>query len=283
MNIQPRRSNANNASCRLPLLLAFASATALALPAAISLDTPRAGWRTGERDHAGFSQPVNYPAVTVSSAENQSDSARIRGKIALTAKHSQPDANTNLPARLVVNGVAMPLKINDSGEFDRPYAFPAGSNSVEIRSADGSQQKRVQFYDGGQGGTAARLRILLSWDSDNTDLDLHVITPDGGHAWYGQRALANGAAIDVDVTTGYGPEIFATPTPLPGQYLVYLNYYGGGYYRADNDTHAAQSPLTVATITIISAEGTVNEKQQSFNVPVRAPGELTLVNRFHYP
>ncbi len=282
MTIQARHPKPGSARCRQPLLLlALASATALAQPAAISLDTPRAGWRSGERDHAGFSQPVNYPAVTVASAENQADSARIRGKIALTTK--QPDASANLPARLVVNGVAMPLKISDTGEFDRPYTFPAGANSVEIRSADGQQHKRVQFYDGGQGETAARLRILLSWDSDNTDLDLHVITPDGGHAWYGQRALANGAAIDVDVTTGYGPEIFATPTPLPGHYLVYLNYYGGGYSQADNGTQTAHSPLTVATITIISAEGTVNEKQQSFNVPVRAPGELTLVSSFNYP
>lgn len=243
----------------------------------ISLDTPRAGWRQGERDNAGYSQVVNYPASSVTSNEGQADTARIRGKIA-----SHPKDNA-APATLIVNGVAMPLKVEESGDFDRPYIFPAGTNSVEVRSPDGQHSRRVQFYDGGKGGTPARLRVVLSWDSDHTDLDLHVVTPDGGHAWYGERALANGAAIDVDVTTGYGPEIFSSPTPLPGQYLIYVNYFGGGYYQDDAENSEAAKPLTVATLTIISEEGTPDEKQQSFVVPMRAPGELTLVKRFSYP
>lgn len=288
------KTNATDVS-RFFLLLVLASSTALANENPINLDTPRAGWRAGERDGAGFSQPVNYPASSVSSAANQADTARIRGRILSTPKNtsqsSASDSSTDTqavqnakPARLIVNGVAMPLKVDESGEFDRPYAFPGGSNSVEVRSADGVHTRRVQFHDGGKGGTPARLRIVLSWDSDNTDLDLHVVTPDGGHAWYGERALPNGAAIDVDVTTGYGPEIFATPTPLPGQYLVYVNYFGGGYYAdAESETRNAVKPLTVATITVISAEGTPDEKQQSFDVPMRAPGELTLVKGFSYP
>lgn len=249
----------------------------------VSLDTPQAGWRVGVRENAGFSQEVNYPAVSVSSRENQSDTARIRGKISRHPKHY------TAPATLIVNGVAMPLKVDDQGQFDRPYAFPAGSNSVEVRAPEGSLRKRVQFFDGGKGGTPARLRVVLSWDSDNTDLDLHIVTPDGAHAWYGERSLANGGAIDVDVTTGYGPEIFASPTPLSGQYLVYVNYFGGGYYQneedsgQDEESSVAVKPLTTATITIISAEGTPDEKQQSFAVPMRAPGELTLVKGFSYP
>lgn len=269
-------------------LLPFASIDVIAQGNTITLDTPRAGWRSGERDNAGYSQPVSYPASSVSSAENQSDTARIRGSIASTPKttessESDPAHNNAVPATLIVNGVSMPLKIGESGEFDRPYAFPGGSNSVEIRSPDGKQSRRVQFFDGGKGGTPAKLRVVLSWDSDNTDLDLHVVTPDGGHAWYGDRALANGGAIDVDVTTGYGPEIFASPTPLSGQYLVYVNYFGGGYSQDESDTSDAVKPLTIATLTVISAEGTPDEKQQSFNVPMRAPGELTLVKAFSYP
>lgn len=81
------------------------------------------------------------------------------------------------------------------------------------------------------------------------------------------------------MTTGYGPEMIASPTPLKGQYLVYVNYFGGGY---DGEGNAAVD-LTTAQITLISAEGTPNEKQESFLVPMRAPGELTLVKRFSYP
>ena len=93
------------------------------------------------------------------------------------------------PGRLIVNGVSMPLKIDPAGRFDRPFSFPNGSNSVEVRSADGQQRHRTQFLNASGGATPAKLRVLLAWDSDGTDLDLHLITPDGAHIWYGDRVV----------------------------------------------------------------------------------------------
>ena len=261
----------------LTLLAGLPPCAAVAAESSIRLDTPLAGWRSGNGEGANFRQTVNYPAASVNTPADQALTARIKGEIG--------DAPKDKPATLVVNGVPMPLKIGEDGGFDRPYAFPAGSNSIEVISPDRRQRKRVQLYHGGGGGEVpAKLRVLLSWDSDNTDIDLHLVTPDGGHVWYGNRSLANGATQDVDVTTGYGPEIIATPTPLKGQYLVYVNYFGGGY-REDiesGDVEAAQA-LTTARVTIVTEEGTPNEKQESFLVPMRQPGELTLVKRFSYP
>ncbi len=93
------------------------------------------------------------------------------------------------------------------------------------------------------------------------------------NTFYGNRVVGNGGALDVDVTSGFGPEIFATPTPLTGRYLVYVNYYGG----------AQEDAITTASVTIIAQEGTPNERQQMVLVPMRAAGELTLVKRFSYP
>lgn len=241
----------------------------------VKLDTPVSGWRAGDGSAANYRQVVNYPASSVNVAADQATTARIRGAI-----ESQPK---DRPATLVVNGVSMPLKVDADGSFDRPFAFPSGSNSVEVRNAAG-QSRRVQFYHGGGGGEVpAKLRVLLSWDSDNTDLDLHLVTPDGDHVWYGNRSLANGATLDVDVTTGYGPEIIATPTPQKGPYLVYVNYFGGGYGSSEDGTEQAAQDLTTARITLVTEEGTPNEKQETFLVPMRKPGELTLVKRFSYP
>lgn len=259
------------------LLLLLITGLAQAAEPGIRLDAPLGGWRPGNGEGANFRQTVNYPAASVNTPADQAMTARIKGEIANAAK--------DRPATLVVNGVSMPLKIGEDGGFDRPYAFPAGSNSLEVISPDGQQRKRVQFYHGGGGGEVpAKLRVMLSWDSDNTDLDLHLVTPDGGHVWYGNRSLPNGATQDVDVTTGYGPEIIATPTPLKGAYLVYVNYFGGGYSQDEEsgDVEAAQ-PLTTARVTIVTEEGTPDEKQESFLVPMRQPGELTLVKRFSYP
>ncbi|MOA29098.1 hypothetical protein D3C78_1500910 [compost metagenome] len=61
-----------------------------------------------------------------------------------------------------------------------------------------------------------------------------------------------------------------------------MNYYGGGY-SVDEGQVNARKDLTTAQITVVTEEGTPDEKQESFLVPMRAPGELTLVKRFSYP
>lgn len=234
--------------------------------AQVTIDTPKGGWRNSAGAQEEYTQAVNYPAASVNLQPGQSETAQIRGRIAGAVKGK--------PATLVVNGVAMPMEVGENGAYARPYGFGSGSNSVEVRSPDGKSRARTQFVDSYQGKTQARLRVVLSWDSAGTDLDLHVVTPDGGHAWYGNRVLKDGGALDVDVTTGYGPEIFSSSAPLKGNYHVYVNYYGSG----ENT-----SVLTVARLSVITNEGTPREKLQSFQVPMRAAGELTLVKSFVLP
>lgn len=260
------------------LLLLCAFCVLPATFAAVKLDTPIGGWRTGAPEGEGesFRQTVNYPASSVNTPVGQANTARITGQIQSTPKSTEP-------GKLIVNGVSMPLKIDPAGRFDRPFSFPKGSNSVEVRSPDGQQRHRTQFLNANGGATPAKLRVLLAWDSDGTDLDLHLVTPDGAHIWYGDRVAPNGAALDVDVTTGYGPEIFAMPAPIKGQYLVYVNYYGGGYRSDDEGQEDAVQPLTTAQVTVITEEGTPDEKMETFLVPMRAVGELTLVKGFSYP
>lgn len=232
----------------------------------IEFDAPRAGWRNSQGDSARYTQDVHYPASSVNTPSGQSAAALIQGHIKNFSKSAKPPT-------LIVNGVSMPLLADASGQFSRPYAFGKGSNGVELR-VSGSPPKRAQFYEAYAGKTQARLRIVLAWDTDATDLDLHVITPRGEHVYYGNRVLPGGEALDVDVTTGYGPEIFSAATPVKGSYLVYVNYYGAGEQR---------DAISVAKIAIITQENTPHEKQQVFHVPLRNPGELTLVKSFVYP
>jgi uncharacterized protein YfaP (DUF2135 family) len=246
--------------------LAWTALGVLTLQAAengATIETPPAGWRHLADDRSGFVQPVHYPASSVNT-EEATPGALIAGRI----KHAHKGRPT-----LVVNGVPLPLATNPDGSFARPYVFGRGSNSVELR-AEGRSLARRQFYDASAGRAPVKLRILLSWDTDGTDVDLHVIDPLGGHCFYGDRVVPSGGALDVDVTTGFGPEIFAHPSPPPGRYLVYVNYYGAGEERED---------LTVAQVHVIIGEGTPREKRQSFSVPLRKPGELMFVHSFVYP
>ena len=250
----------------LTFLSALALGPILAAPAALAQtrgEQPLGGWRHGASEVAGFRQEVNYPASSVNAA-GHGTLALIRGRIAGVPKG---------PATLVVNGVAMPLALDASGAYERPYAFGARSNAVEVRAPGEKSGRRVQFYESNTGRPQARLRIVLSWDTNGTDLDLHVVAPDGQHTWYGSRVSPSGGALDIDVTTGYGPEIFAHPAPTAGTYHVFVNYFGAG---AD----LARAPITVAQIAVVTGEGTPAETQRVFRVPMRRAGELTLVAAF---
>ena len=114
---------------RYPQVLLLLCAIAVLSPAtaadSVKLDTPSGGWRTGAAEGEGesFRQVVNYPASSVNTPAGQANTARIAGQIKAAPKNGDP-------GRLIVNGVSMPLKIDPSGGFDRPFSFPNGSNSV---------------------------------------------------------------------------------------------------------------------------------------------------------
>lgn len=244
-------------------IIAVALLGQMAWAADIQLDAPRGGWTAGQ--DSSFMQEVHYPAARINLRAGTAVNSQIRGQIKVARKDGMA---ANTPATLIVNGVPMPLESDETGHFERPYSFASGSNSLEVKSADRQSSRRVQFMDQG-GGSRARLRVVLNWDTPATDLDLHVISPSGQHCFYGHRVIEGGGALDVDVTTGFGPEIFATARPERGIWQVYVNFYGG-----------SGGALTTAQVTVISGEGTPAETRRIHRIPMRASGDLQRVASF---
>ena len=73
------------------------------------------------------------------------------------------------------------------------------------------------------------LQVTLTWNTGDTDIDLHVIEPDGSHVYYNNQTGGSTAILDVDDRNGYGPEnIFVKPGHAAnGIYQVYVVYYRG--------------------------------------------------------
>eukprot|EP00986_Skeletonema_menzelii_P008009 scaffold3246_cov88-Skeletonema_menzelii.AAC.1 len=69
------------------------------------------------------------------------------------------------------------------------------------------------------------IKIVLSWDTASTDIDLHVFDPTGNHAFFINKDGIPGASIDVDDRNGYGPEIFSYLSPVPGIYRVTVDAF----------------------------------------------------------
>jgi len=69
------------------------------------------------------------------------------------------------------------------------------------------------------------LLIWLGWDTDMTDIDLHVLEPNGNEIYYGNKRSVIGGYVSRDFTRGYGPEIYILKTPPKGTYTVKAKFY----------------------------------------------------------
>ncbi len=78
------------------------------------------------------------------------------------------------------------------------------------------------------GGTENDLKVYLTWDTDRSDVDLWVTNPEGERVFYSHKQGKRGEALYGDVTTGYGPESYTAPKVRAGEYLIQVDYFGGG-------------------------------------------------------
>ena len=114
-----------------------------------------------------------------------------------------------------------------------------------------------------------KLRIVMSWDADETDIDLHVLEPNGEEAFYGNRRTAEGGFVSEDVTTGYGPEEYLKKELESGKYQVLSNYF------ASHQT--ALTGATTVTATVYTDWGTADEKRQVLTLRLDKPKDKHLI------
>jgi hypothetical protein len=116
------------------------------------------------------------------------------------------------------------------------------------------------------------LRAVLTWDSDNTDIDLWVTDPNGEKTFYGSPLSYQGGRMSSDFTGGYGPEEFALRTAKPGRYLVQAQFYG----------HRQQtvSSSTTLQLKLSTGFGTAAQKDQRVTLRLKSTGALITVGEF---
>ncbi len=116
------------------------------------------------------------------------------------------------------------------------------------------------------------LRVVLSWDADNSDMDLWVTDPNGERAYYGNRLTYQGGQMSQDFTGGYGPEQFSLRNAKPGKYKVEANYFG-----------SRQQLVTGATTLMLRLTthwGTSKQKDQMVTMRLEDRAETVLVGEF---
>jgi len=74
-------------------------------------------------------------------------------------------------------------------------------------------------------------QLTTHWNSDNTDIDLWVIEPNGERCFYSHRETKLGGKLFWDITDGLGPELYHARKAAPGPYNVVVHYYGNNSQR----------------------------------------------------
>lgn len=273
--------------CLLPgvlgwLVLLSPSAWALS---GVALDNPLGGWHRSGLPGRTEETAVAYPYSPIDRGA-QTGRTLIQGRLQGMPKDARKAPGSKRPPpppTLVVNGNPMPLYSDEEGRFSRPYVLGPGSNSIEIRDAEGRPLRRLQFYEANGDAPRADLRVIVAWDDNQAEVDLHVLTPDGQHAFFANPVLSQGGGMDVDSVDGAGPEMFSVAAPQRGAYQLYVNYWGNfgaeGYHFDEN---TRQKKVITCRVTVVYHENTPQEKRESFVVPLRKIGDLTHVRTIFY-
>lgn len=104
------------------------------------------------------------------------------------------------------------------------------------------------------GNCPVDIRVILTWNTNDCDIDLWVTDPNGEKCYYAHRNTAIGGRISNDITQGYGPEEFCLKKAAKGEYLIEADYYG---------THSQkQLQPVVVQATIYTNFGRPNQKKQ---------------------
>ncbi|HEU5081643.1 MAG TPA: DUF2135 domain-containing protein [Opitutaceae bacterium] len=113
------------------------------------------------------------------------------------------------------------------------------------------------------------LRVVLTWDAGDADLDLWVTDPDRETAKYDSPQTHQGGRLSRDFTGGFGPEEFDLRNAKPGTYTIKLNFNG-------DRRQSALSPIT-AQVKAITDFGTPQQKVKNFTVTLSQQQEIISV------
>ncbi len=81
--------------------------------------------------------------------------------------------------------------------------------------------------------SSADVVITMMWNTDQTDVDLHVVEPSGEECSYENKKTRSGGGITSDITTGFGPEMYLNTVAPKGKYEIKVKYFGNGQNRTE--------------------------------------------------
>ena len=118
------------------------------------------------------------------------------------------------------------------------------------------------------------IRIVIGWNSNDSDMDLWVTDPEGEKCAYDHPHTTIGGKISDDMTGGYGPEEYTLKTAVDGEYVVEANLYG--------DSRQTLGGPTTITAELFTGFGTPAQKRQVINFRVTTDKEVVRIGSLRF-
>ena len=108
------------------------------------------------------------------------------------------------------------------------------------------------------------MSATLTWALGSSDVDLYVTQPDSQTSWYSNKTTSAGGRLDVDNTSGFGPENYYINLPADsplrtGNCSIRVHYFKDAQQSGTTPTR----PANWRVVTVLN-EGAPNEKYQVF-------------------
>ncbi len=168
---------------------------------------------------------------------NEPDINLITGIVELTGTIQNLDCLDSQRGVYVHQEFEYLMAVEEDGSFHQAVILAYGENTIVVRGTNAtgtvlSDKITVEYYPDWN------FRITLTWDTDETDIDLHVWEPNLSEHCYWFVDYSEHLELDYDDVYGYGPEnITPTTDDLPiGDYPVAVDYYSGDDLGTDLPT-----------------------------------------------
>ncbi|HEX3046621.1 MAG TPA: hypothetical protein VHY08_17830, partial [Bacillota bacterium] len=139
---------------------------------------------------------------------------------------------------ILVGSTQFTTNVGTDGRFNLPISLEQGINHFQFMTygynTEGNQisvpnSMEEEDFILNLNIPKAAILVTLTWDTDDTDVDLYVIDPTGDYSAYYHKTTSDGGELDHDITSGYGPEHWTLLTTniihYDQPYKVRLHYY----------------------------------------------------------
>lgn len=186
---------------------------------------------------------------------NKLDMAIVFYEIALGAKFQNRGADYQ---KIAATEYAYLLRMMESDRKDSKIKSYASARLDSI-----NEKYRVE--------DSADLLITMQWNTDQTDVDLHVVEPSGEECFYSHPKTRAGGQITRDITDGFGPEMYTIKKAPNGEYDLLVKYFSTNANRA--------GMRSKVYLTIYRDFGTGSESVVRKVVNITKPGQKELVEK----